>query len=142
MSDELTAKVSLISGMEFSGAADSGHIVKMDAADEFGGKNIGSRPMELVLIGLGGCTGMDVISMLRKMKQDISGFEINLKGKRAEDHPKVYKEIEIEFVVKGKNLSETSVAKAIKLSEEKYCSVGNMLNKTAKITTSFKIVEI
>ena len=104
MGSEINAKVSLINGMEFSGSSDSGHAVKMDAADEFGGKNIGFRPMELILVGLGGCTGMDVISMLRKMKQDISDFEINLKGKRAEDHPKVYKEIEIEFVAKGRNL--------------------------------------
>lgn len=135
------AKVTLLEGMELKGQASSGHSITMDAEEAHGGRNAGFRPMELILVGLGGCTGMDVLSILSKKKQNLTGFEIRVKGERAESHPKVYKEIELEYIVKGKGISDEAVKKAILLSEEKYCSVEAMLRPTVKVTSSYRIIE-
>ena len=135
------AKVKLVQGMQFTGTSTSGHALSMDADDDAGGKNTGFRPMELLLVGFGGCTGMDTISILRKKRQEVTGLEINVKGERADSHPKVYREIHIEYVVKGKGITKESVERAIALSLEKYCSVGATLAKTGTITHSYRIVD-
>jgi putative redox protein len=115
--------------------------VVMDTVPKVGGHNEGFTPMELVLVALAGCTAMDVISILKKKRQDVTGFEVITRGANAEEHPRVYKDIEVEFVVRGHNVDPKAVARAIELSENKYCPVGNMLNKTAKITTKYRIEE-
>lgn len=135
------AKVTLVNDMEFKGTSGSGHQLTMDADDVSGGKERGFRPMELLLVGFGGCTGMDVISILRKKRQDVTGLEINVKGDKAEDYPKVYRDVHIEYVVKGRGVQKEAVERAISLSLDKYCSVGATLGKTAKITHSFRIVD-
>jgi len=135
------AKVTLVNGMQFVGAADSGHAVVMDAPASSSGGNTGSRPMELLLMAFGGCSGMDVISILRKKKQNVSKFETNVDGEMAEDYPHMYTALHIEYVVTGKNISEEAVKRAIELSLDKYCSVGATLGKAAKITHSYKIIQ-
>ena len=134
------AKVTLVDGMQFVGEATSNHSIVMDGDSEVGGHNSGFRPMELLLLGFGGCSGMDVISILRKKKQQVSGLEINVKGKRSDEHPKVYTDIEIEFIVKGTDISEDAVKKSVELSLDKYCSVGAILGKGAKIVSGYKII--
>ena len=135
------AKVTLLNDMQFSGAASSGHTLIMDADNESGGHNAGFRPMELLLVSFGGCTGMDVISILRKKKQNVSGLEINVKGEKSDTDPKIYKEIHLEYVVKGRDVEKRAVERAIDLSLEKYCSVGATLARAGTITHSYRIVE-
>jgi putative redox protein len=137
----IEAKVKLIQEMQFSGNATSGHTLLMDADDAVGGHNAGFRPMELLLVGFGGCSGMDVISILRKKHQPVSGLEINVTGENAEDYPKIYKKVHIEYIVRGKGIEEEAVERAVKLSLYKYCSVGATLAKAGTITHSFRIVE-
>jgi putative redox protein len=135
------AKVTLVNGMQFSGAAASGHTLTMDADEASGGNNTGFRPMELLLVGFGGCSGMDVISILRKKRQQVTGLEVNVKGEKSDSAPKVYKDVHIEYVVTGKGVEQQAVERAITLSLEKYCSVGATLAKAGTITHSFRIVE-
>ena len=135
------AKVTLVSGMQFVGSADSGHAVVMDGPATSGGNNTGSRPMELLLMAFGGCSGMDVISILRKKGQAVSRFELNVNGEMAQDHPHVYTALDIEYVVTGRNISEEAVKRAVELSLGKYCSVGATLGKAAKITHSYRIIQ-
>jgi len=135
----IEAKVTLVNNMQFAGKASSGHSLIMDADEESGGKNAGFRPMELLLVGFGGCSGMDVISILRKKRQPVTGLEINVKGEKGDSYPKVYKEVHIEYVVKGKGVEKEAVERAIALSLEKYCSVGATLAKAGTITHSYKI---
>ncbi|MDA8421735.1 MAG: OsmC family protein [Nitrospiraceae bacterium] len=137
----IEAKVTLVKDMTFTGKATSGHTLSMDADEASGGHNAGFRPMELLLVGFGGCSGMDVISILRKKRQQVSGLKINVKGEKTEDYPKIYKEVHIEYIVKGKGVEKEAVERAIKLSLEKYCSVGATLAKAGTITHSYKIVE-
>jgi putative redox protein len=137
----IEAKVTLVNNMEFSGKASSGHTLIMDADEESGGHNAGSRPMELLLVAFGGCSGMDVISILRKKRQQVTGLEINVKGEKSDSYPKIYKEVHIEYVVKGKGVEKEAVERAISLSLDKYCSVGATLAKAGKITSSYRIVE-
>jgi putative redox protein len=135
------AKVALVKDMQFAGKATSGHTLAMDADDEAGGKNAGFRPMELLLVGFGGCSGMDVISILRKKRQQVTGLEINVKGEKTDAYPKIYKEVHIEYVVKGKGVEKEAVERAIALSLDKYCSVGATLAKAGTITHSYRIIE-
>ncbi len=137
----IEAKVTLIKDMQFSGSATSGHSLNMDADDKAGGHNAGFRPMELLLVGFGGCSGMDVISILRKKRQQVSGLEMNVKGEKTETFPHVYKDVHIEYVVKGKGVEKEAVERAISLSLDKYCSVGATLAKAGNITHSYKIIE-
>jgi putative redox protein len=137
----IEAKVTLVRDMQFSGKATSGHTLTMDADEDSGGRNAGFVPMELLLVGFGGCSGMDVISILRKKRQPVTGLEINVKGEKTDDYPKVYKEVHIEYIVKGKGVEPQAVERAISLSLDKYCSVGATLAKTGKITHSYRIVE-
>lgn len=137
----IEAKVTLVNNMQFSGTAESGHTLLMDSDEVSGGHNTGFRPMELLLVGFGGCSGMDVISILRKKRQPVTGLEINVKGTKTESSPRIYKEVHIEYVVKGKGVEKTAVERAISLSLEKYCSVGATLAKAGTIAHSYKIVE-
>ena len=134
------AKVTLGDGMQFSAIAGSGHTVVMDADTKSGGMEKGSRPIELLLMAFGGCSGMDVISVLRKKKEKGSQFEMNVNGEQAESYPHKYTSIHIEYVVTGKDISEDAVKRAIDLSLDKYCAVGATLSGTAKITHSYKVI--
>ncbi len=135
------ASVRLTGNMQFTGYSDSGHSLLMDADAAVGGNNSGFRPMELLLVGFGGCSGMDVVSILRKKRQNITGLEININGEKTEDYPKIYKKVAIEYVVKGKNVRKEDVERAIKLSLEKYCSVGATLAQAGSISHSYRIIE-
>lgn len=136
----VSATVKMVEGLQLIGYASSGHGVVLDTSPEVGGQNKGSTPMELVLIALGGCTAMDVISIMQKKKQDLKGLEIKIDGLRSDEHPRVYKEINIHYIFKGKNLSEDACKRSIELSQEKYCSVSAMLSKVAVIKYTWEIV--
>ena len=135
------AKITYVNGMQFVGEADSGHAIVMDGPSEAGRKDTGLRPMELLLIGIGGCSGMDIVSILKKKKENVTGVEINVNGQKAESYPQKFTGIEIEFIIKGKNISETAVKRAVQLSMEKYCSVKATLEGSAKINYAYKIIE-
>ena len=137
----LQSKVKLVKDMQFVGTAGSGHAVTMDAPPSAGGNSAGSKPSELLLSALGGCTGMDVISILRKKKQNVTNFEMDVQGEMAEEHPRMLVSIHVEYTVTGKNISEEAVKRAIDLSQGKYCSVGFTIGKAAKITYSYKIIQ-
>ncbi len=138
---EVNATVKLVEGMKFSSVSDSGHEVIMDAPAEHGGMDAGARPMELVLMGLGGCTSMDAMSILRKKKQDVSGLEVKLSGTRAAEHPMRYENITLEFIVTGKGVDEKAAKRAIELSMEKYCSVKFTLEQETKIEYKYTVQE-
>ena len=137
----IKATVQLQEESTFEGTAGSGHRVIMDVAPEFGGRNMGLRPMELMLLGLGGCTAIDVLQILRKGRQLITDMRVELDAKRAEGVPKVVTGIHVHFIVEGRELDPHKVERAINLSANKYCSASLMLNKTAEITHDFVIVE-
>ncbi|WP_339937289.1 OsmC family protein [Undibacterium luofuense] len=128
-------------GMSFIAETGSGHAVIMDGAPEGGGKNLGPRPMEMVLLGTGGCTAYDVVLILQRGKQDVRGCDVKLTAERAETEPKVFTKIHFHFTVRGRNLKEATVERAVKLSHEKYCSASIMLAKTASMTYSFEIID-
>jgi len=128
-------------GMAFMAETGSGHAVVMDGAPEGGGRNLGPRPMEMVLLGTGGCTAYDVVLILKNSGQQITGCEVRLDADRAEKDPKVFTRIHLHFVVRGKGLRTNLVEHAIKRSHEKYCSATAMLESTAAITHDFEIVE-
>ena len=128
-------------GMTFAAQTSSGHIVAMDGAPEGGGNNLAPRPMELILAGTGGCTAYDVVLILRRGRQMITGCDVELKAERAESDPKVFTKIHFHFTVRGKNLKPEAVERAINLSAEKYCSASIMLSKTASITHDWEIVD-
>jgi putative redox protein len=136
----MSVKIKWVDGMKFVGNADSGHSVVMDAGPEVGGEDTATRPMELCLISLLGCTGMDVVAILRKMEVEWDNFEVSiLEYERAPKHPKVYTKIRLLFKITGENIDEKLFAKAIKLSHEKYCSISAMLSKTAEVSYEYKI---
>ena len=137
----MKSKIKLVEKMQFIGTADSGHGVVMDAPPSVGGSNTGSKPSELLLTAFGGCSGMDVISILRKKKQDVTDLEMNVTGETAEGHPSLFTHMHIEYVVTGRAIEEDAVKRAIDLSLDKYCMVGNTLGKAAKITHSYSIIQ-
>jgi putative redox protein len=137
----LSAKVTYVNGLQFVGEGLSRHAIVLDGDSSVGGNNSGLRPMELLLIGIGGCSGMDIISILKKKKQDVTGLEINVNGGQVADYPKKFNNIAIEFVVKGRNIAEEAVKRAIDLSMNKYCSVKATLDGSATITFSYRITE-
>jgi putative redox protein len=141
MSDTLSATVDLLDGMAFRATSGTGHVVVMDAAPEVGGGDSGGRPMEMLLLGLGGCTGMDVISMLRKMRQDVSSYQIRLRGERATEHPKIFTAITVEHVVRGRALGLEAVKRAVELSATRYCSAAAMLGRAAHIDETYRIID-
>lgn len=138
----MKARVKWLDHMSFVGESESGHSVVMDGSPEFGGRNLGIRPMEMLLLGLGGCTSFDVVSILQRGRQNLVSLETHLEAERADEHPKVFKRIHVHFVVKGRDLSEQRVAKAIELSAEKYCSASIMLGAVAEITHDYEIIQI
>jgi len=131
--------VKWIDGVSFIGQSETGHAVVMDGAPENGGRNIGMRPMEMLLIGMGGCTSFDVVAILKKARQPIVHCVAEIDAARADEIPKVFTKIHVHFVVTGNNLNETQVERAVKLSAEKYCSASIMLSKSVEITHSFEI---
>ncbi|MCK5546686.1 MAG: OsmC family protein, partial [Rhodospirillaceae bacterium] len=136
----MKAEVKWIGGVAFEGTADSGHSVTMDGAVESGGTNKGFRPMELVVLGMGGCTSFDVVGILKKSRQQVSDCVVEITAERAEDTPKVFTQIHMHFKITGKDVAADKVARAISLSADKYCSAVAMLGKTATITHDFEII--
>ena len=137
----MNISVNWIDGMLMVGKSHSGHSITMDGPPEIGGNNLGVRPMEMLLLGVAGCTMIDVVTTLKKIRQDLTNCETKLSAERADEHPKVFTDIHIQFIVKGQDLDPKKVEKAITLSAEKYCSASIMLGKTASITHDFEIVE-
>ena len=128
-------------GMAFMAQTGTGHILNMDGAPDAGGNNLAPRPMELLLAGAGGCTAFDVVLILQRSRQAVSGCEVSVQAERAESDPKVFTKINLHFLVKGSNLDPSKVERAIALSHDKYCSATAMLGKTAEITHSFEVVQ-
>ena len=133
--------VNWVDGMLMVGKSHSGHSITMDGPPEIGGNNLGVRPMEMLLLGVAGCTMIDVVTTLKKMRQELTHCETKVNAERADDHPKVFTDIHIQFLVKGNDLDSKKVEKAITLSAEKYCSASIMLGKTASISHDFEILE-
>jgi len=137
----MKARVHLTEGITFVAESGSGHAIVVDASPEVGGRNLGPRPMELVLMGAGACTAVDVVLILRKARQSVAGCVVELDSERAKDDPKVFTKIHFHFVVTGAGLAPAQVERAIKLSRDKYCSATAMLAKTAEVTSGFEIRE-
>jgi putative redox protein len=135
----MKARAKLIEGMAFLGEASSGHALVMDGSAEYGGRNLGFRPMELILLGVAGCTAFDVVNILRKGREDVADCVVEVAGERASEDPKVFTRLHLIYRVKGRNLSEAKVERAIKLSKEKYCSASIMVAKTAEMTFEYHI---
>lgn len=135
-------KVKWVGGMQFDGeSTGTGHSLVMDADRDHGGDDAGFRPMHLLLVALGGCTGMDVISIMKKKRQKVTGLTIVVGGENQVEYPHVYTHVSVEYLFKGIGLSEAAIVQAIKLSEEKYCSVMATLRPLAKIDISWRILE-
>lgn len=128
-------------GMSFSAEVGSGHLINMDGAPDAGGRNLAPRPMEMLLAGAGGCTAFDVVMILKKSRQKITGCRVKLEAIRAETDPKVFTHIHLKFIVTGQDLDPKKVSQAVDLSHDKYCSATIMLSKTAQITHSIEIQE-
>ena len=137
----MKARAKWVEGMAFMGEAGSGHAVIMDGAPEYGGRNIGIRPMEMLLIGLAGCTGFDVVQILKKGREAVTGCEVEVEAERASEDPKVFTRIHIAYRVSGRGLSQAKAARAVTLSKEKYCSASIMLGATAEMSTSLVVVD-
>jgi len=137
----MKARIKFVDGMMFVGESGSGHTVVMDGAPEYGGRNLGIRPMEMLLIGLGGCTAFDVVQILRKGREQVTDCEVEVTAERAETDPKVFTAIQVDYRVKGRNLAPAKVERAIELSKEKYCSASIMLGAMATITHTWSVVE-
>jgi putative redox protein len=141
MASVRTATVQLQEGMAFEATAGSGHMLVMDANAQHGGTGKGFSPMELLLVGLGGCTAMDVISILRKMRQEVVDYRVEVSGTRREEHPQVYTEIEVVHVVRGRGVDPAKVAHAVELSSTKYCSASAMLAASAEVRHRYEVEE-
>ena len=136
----MKARIKWVENALFLAESGSGHAVVMDGTPESGGKNLGVRPMEMLLLGMGGCASFDVVHILRKGRHDVRHCEAFLEADRADADPKVFTRIHVHFVVTGKGLTETVVERAVKLSAEKYCSASIMLGKTATVTHDFELI--
>ena len=128
-------------GMSFLAETGSNHLVAMDGAPDGGGRNLAPRPMEMVLLGTGGCTAYDVVVILKKSGQDVTGCEVKLTAERAATDPKVFTRIHMHWTVRGRGLKRNLVEHAVRLTHEKYCSATAMLSKTAEVTRDFEVVE-
>ena len=135
----MNAEVVMVKGLTFVGKADSGHWVNMDAPAELGGTGAATRPLELFLVGLGGCTGMDVVSILTKKKMPPREFRVEIRSERAPDHPKVFTHIHIAYHVAGANVTPEAVGEAVRLSQEKYCSAYAILTKSCSVTSEYTV---
>jgi len=138
----MKCRIKWLDHRSFVGESASGHSVVMDGAPDAGGRNLGVRPMEMLLLGLGGCTAFDVVSILQKSRQQISDCEVEIEAERADEIPKVFTRIHVHFIVSGRELDKTKVSKAVSLSADKYCSASRMLEKAATITHDFEIVNL
>lgn len=138
----MKARVKWVEAATFLGETGSGHALVMDGAPEYGGRDLGPRPMELLLVGMGGCSAFDVVMILKKARQQIADCVAEIEATRADTEPKVFTHIHVHFIVKGKDLSDKQVERAVQLSAEKYCSASIMLGKTAKITHDYEIQDV
>lgn len=141
MGHGMKARVKWVEDAMFLAESGSGHVVVMDGPPEAGGKNLGPRPMEMLLLGMGGCTAFDVVDILKKGRHAVKQCEIRIEAERAESIPKVFTRIHLHYVVSGSGLADAAVKRAIDLSAEKYCSASIMLGKTAEISHDFEIIE-
>jgi putative redox protein len=137
----MKARVKLADGMTFIAESGSGHAVVVDAAPDVGGRDLGPRPMELVLMGTGACSAIDVVHILRRARQPITDCVVEMESERAAEDPKTFTKIHLHYIVTGKGLAANQVERAIKLSKEKYCSATIMLAKMAEITFDFEVRE-
>ena len=137
----MKARVKWVEQVSFLGETETSHSVLMDGAPESGGRNLGPRPMEMLLLGTGGCTSFDVIAILKKSRQQVTDCYVELDAERATEDPKVFTKIHMHFVVTGRDIKPEVVERAIKLSAEKYCSASLMLGKTAAITHDFEVIQ-
>ena len=137
----MKARIKWLEDMTLIGESDSGHAVVMDGPPELGGHNLGLRPMEMVLLGMGGCTAIDILNILKKARQAIVDCVVELNAERAPTDPKVFTRIQVHYIVSGRGLNERQVERAVQLSAEKYCSASIMLGKTAEITHTFELRE-
>lgn len=137
----MNTRIKWVENATFVGETDSGHAVVMDGPPDHGGRNLGPRPMEMLLLGLGGCTTFDIIMILKKSRQAVTDCVVEITSERADEEPKVFTKIHIHFIVTGTDLKEKQVERAVSLSAEKYCSASIMLGKMADITHDFEIVE-
>jgi len=138
----MKARVKWVEDVQFLGESGTHHSIIMDGPEERGGQGIGMRPMELLLLGLGGCTSFDVVEMLKKSRQNILDCVVEINGERSESVPKIFTDIHVHFIITGKNIKESRVKRAIELSSEKYCSASLMLGKAANITHDYEIIDI
>ena len=141
MAKDMTAHAILEAGMRFDVETGTGHHIMLDASVEGGGKDSGARPMELLLVALASCAGMDIASILRKKRQDVKSYEVFVHGARTDKYPQVFTEITVEHVLTGHDISPTATQQAIDLTEERYCGVGAMLGATAKLVHTFRLIE-
>jgi len=137
----MKSRVKWVENVCFMAESGSGHAMIMDGSPDIGGRNLGPRPMELLLMGAGGCTSVDVVMILQKSRQEVSGCEVEVSAERADDHPKVFTRIHMHFTLRGRGLKPEVVERAIKLSAGKYCSASIILGKTAEMTHDFEIIE-
>ena len=137
----MKARVKWVEDVCFMGETESGHAVIMDASPDIGGRNLGMRPMEMLLVGMGGCSSIDVVTILKKSRQPITDCVAEITAERADEIPKVFTKIHVHFVVTGKGLNPVQVERAVSLSAEKYCSASIMLGKAAQMSHDFEIVE-
>jgi len=137
----MKARVKWVEGRCMMGEAESGHGIIMDAAPRIGGRNLGIRPMEMILVGLGGCSTIDVMLILEKSRQNITDCVVEIQGQRRDTEPQVFTDIHLHYIITGQDLKENHVKRAVDLSAEKYCSVSAMLGKTAKITYDYEVIQ-
>ncbi len=134
------ASVQLVKDMEFRGTAPNGHQLTIDTGTDHGGHALGLEPLDLVLTALGGCMGMDVISIMRKKRQEVTNYTIRITAQQSDEHPRVYTHIELEHIVAGRNIEEQAVMRSIELSETKYCPVSAMLRGSVEIHNRYQII--
>ncbi len=137
----MKARIKWLDEVKFVGETESGHAVLMDGAPENGGQNMGPRPMEMLLLGMGGCSAFDVMHMLKKSRQQVDDCVVELSATRADEVPKVFTRIHAHFIVSGKGLKEAQVKRAVTLSAEKYCSASIMLGQVAKVTHDYEVID-
>jgi len=138
----MKARVKWVEDLMFLGESGTGHTIVMDGPEEIGGHGTGMRPMELLLLGMGGCTSFDMVQMLKKGRQDIRDCVVEIDSERSDEIPKVFTKIRVHYKVTGKNLKEAQVKRAVELSTEKYCSASIMLGATAEITHHYEIINV
>ena len=141
MANDLTVRAVLETGLSFDVETGSGHHIILDTTDPAVSTDAGPSPMEMLLVGLAGCSAMDILAILRKKRQDVTAYEVRVRGQRAQEHPKVFLDIALEHILTGHNIQPEAVQRSIQLSEERYCGASAMLGKTATITHTFRILE-